>query len=128
MDITVLYAGLLGLLHLALTMRVIRGRQTLSVSLGHGGDAELERRIRGHANFVEYVPLVLVLMLALEGTGAASGLIHGIGIILVIARALHGFALAYTESWVPGRFYGTLLTLIVLAIASLAAVYQGVMG
>ncbi len=128
MDITVLYAGLLGLLHLTLTMRVIRGRQTLSVSLGHGGDAELERRIRGHANFVEYVPLVLVLMLALEGTGAASGLIHGIGIILVIARALHGFALAYTESWFPGRFYGTLLTLIVLAIASLAAVYQGVMA
>ncbi len=128
MEITVLYAGLLGLLHLVLTMRVIRGRQTHEISLGHGGNAEMERRIRGHANFVEYVPLILVLMLALESSGAAPGLVHGIGLILVVARALHGYALAYTESWFQGRFYGTLLTLIVLAVASLAAVYQGLIG
>ncbi len=128
MEITVLYAGLLGLLHLLLTMRVIRGRQTHAINLGDGGNPEMERRIRGHANFVEYVPLILVLMLALENTGAAPGLIHGIGIILVVARGLHGYALGYTEKWFAGRFYGTLLTLIVLAVASLAAVYQGVTG
>lgn len=128
MHIAVLYAGLLGLLHLVLTMRVIRGRQTHAIHLGDGGNAEMERRIRGHANFAEYVPMVLLLMLALESSGAASGLIHGMGIILVIARALHGYALAYTEKWAPGRFYGTLLTLIVLAVASLAAVYQGITG
>ena len=128
MEITALYAGLLGLIHLSLTMRVIRGRQTENVSLGDGGLEMMQRRIRGHANFVEYVPLILVLMLVLEGTGASSSLIHGLGLILVVARGLHGYALAYTDNWMAGRFYGTLLTLIALAIASLAAVFRGLFG
>lgn len=125
MHITAIYAGLLGLIHLMLTMRVIRGRQTENVSLGDGGLDMMLRRIRGHANFVEYVPLILVLMLVLESTGSASSLVHGLGIILVVSRSLHGYALCYTDNWTAGRFYGTLLTLIALAIASLATLYKG---
>lgn len=128
MHITAIYAGLLGLIHLTLTMRVIRGRQTKNISLGDGGLDMMQRRIRGHANFAEYVPLILVLMLVLESTAAASNLIHGLGIILVISRAMHGYALCYTENWSTGRFYGTLLTLIALAIASLATLFQGLLS
>lgn len=126
MPITLLYAGLLGLIYLVLTMRVIRRRQTGNINLGHGNDAMMERRIRAHGNFAEYVPFLLVLMGLLEQQQVSAHLLHGFGIALVAARGLHGYALAYTEKWFPGRFYGTLLTLIVLALSSLAAVYVAI--
>lgn len=124
-SITVLYAGILGLLHFVLTMRVIRGRQTKNINLGDGADGDMQRRIRGHANFVEYVPFILILMLALESSGTSPHIIHGLGLVTVIARTMHGIALSFTDNWVAGRFYGTLLTLLTLAIASVAAIVRG---
>ena len=62
LTITALYAGLLALLFLALSINVIRYRRGEQVSLGDGGKRKLARGIRAHGNFAEYVPLVLVLM------------------------------------------------------------------
>ena len=58
MFITEFYAGVLAILFFALSIRVVavRGR----VSLGDGGDPMVLRRMRGHANFAEYVPLILL--------------------------------------------------------------------
>jgi hypothetical protein len=36
------------------------------VSLGDGGDKELQTWIRAHANFIEYVPLCLILIYTLS--------------------------------------------------------------
>ena len=125
MEITALYAGLLGLVYLTLTMRVIRRRQTNRIDLGSGDDPVMERRIRGHANFGEYVPYSLLLMALLESGGSSPMLLHGLGGVLLVSRLLHGYAFSFTAHWFPGRFYGALLTLVVLALASLAAVHMG---
>lgn len=122
MTTTLFYAGLLGIGYLLLTARVIRGRQTKSINLGSGNDADMERRIRGHANFVEYVPLILLLMLLLELSQVNALLLHGVGLALLAGRILHGVALSFTEKWMLGRFYGTVLTLSALLISSIAAV------
>ncbi|MEN8718684.1 MAG: MAPEG family protein [Oceanococcaceae bacterium] len=122
MTITLFYAGLLGIGYLLLTARVIRGRQTKSINLGSGNDADMERRIRGHANFVEYVPMILLLMLLLELSQVNALLLHGVGLALLAGRILHGVALSFTEKWMLGRFYGTVLTLSALLISSIAAV------
>lgn len=122
MTTTLFYAGLLGIGYLLLTARVIRGRQTKSINLGSGNDADMERRIRGHANFVEYVPLILLLMLLLELSQVSALLLHGVGLALLAGRILHGVALSFTEKWMLGRFYGTVLTLSALLISSIAAV------
>lgn len=128
MAITAFYAGLLGLVYLVLTMRVIRRRQTRGINLGDAGDAAMERRIRGHANFNEYVPFILVIMAVLESGQTSSKLLHGLGALTLVARLLHGYSFAFTEKWFIGRFYGALFTLIALALAALAALHMGVTG
>src|SRR3546814_4448838 len=66
MIVTPLYAGLLGLWFFVLCMRVVVARGQLGINLGDGGNETMNRRIRGHANFVEYVPLCLLLIAILE--------------------------------------------------------------
>lgn len=112
--LTSIYAGLLALVFLVLSIRVIQGRSAAGVSLGDGGDGPLNRRIRAHANFAEYVPLCLGLIALLEVGGAPTWLLHTLGIGLVVGRLGHGYALAFAEHFPPGRMVGTLLTFLVL--------------
>ena len=122
MTITPLYAGLLAILFLALSLRVVQKRSNVSL-----GDPELLRRIRGHGNFAEYVPLILLMMAMLEVGGATPAwLLHLLGATLVVARVLHGIALSYTAKWKFGRFYGTLVTFILLLVLALLCVWRGI--
>lgn len=126
MPITSLYAGLLAILFLALSARVVavRGR----VSLGDGGDPEVLRRMRGHANFAEYVPLILLMMALLEFQHLAAWQLHAMGATLVVARLLHGIALSFTRKWFFGRFGGSVLTFGLLAVCGIACIAQGLRG
>lgn len=123
MTVTPLYAGILAILFFVLSLRVIavRGR----VNLGDGGDQVVLRRMRGHANFAEYVPLILLMMGFLELNQASAALLHGLGLTLVAARLLHGYALSFTEKFVFGRFFGTFLTLGLLVVAGSLCLFQG---
>ncbi len=125
MTITPLYAGILALLYFALSYRVVQMRGRGQPSLGDGGDLALLRRIRGHANFAEYVPLILLMIGLLELGGFPAYLLHALGTTLVVARVLHGYALSYTDSFKFGRFWGTALTFILLAVCGALCVYQG---
>lgn len=126
MTITLMYAGVLAIGFVLLSGRVVQKRTSGKINLGDGGDPEMLRRIRGHANFAEYVPLALVLIGLLEHSRLAPWAIHALGASLVMARALHGIALSYTEKWFIGRFVGTLLTFTILAVAGITAVVRGV--
>ncbi len=129
MSITMFYAGLLAIWFLALSVRVIQKRSGKTpINIGDGGDAEMLRRIRGHANFAEYVPLVLLMMGFLESGGLQKWALHAAGIALLTARLLHGYALSYTEKFFFGRFVGTLLTLILLLVLGAACLYRGYPG
>ncbi len=128
MIVVPLYAGLLALWFVLLSVRVIGWRQRSWTSLGDGGDASALRVIRGHANFAEYVPLALVLLGFLELSHYSSLLLHALGLTLLIGRLLHGYSLSFTPVFVPGRVIGMMLTCAVLLIAGLLCVYQGVLG
>ncbi len=126
LTITPLYAGLLGLWFLLLSIHVIRFRWA-GISLGDGGRPEVNRAIRGHGNFAEYVPLVLLLMALLETGGViAPWVIHLIGLMLLIGRVLHAIALSFTQRWMPGRIGGMVLTFAALTLASLLCLWRGV--
>ncbi len=116
-NITLLYGGALALWFLVLSVRVILGRGGSGPSLGDGGDATMQRRIRGHANFAEYVPLILVLIGFLEANGTAAWIIHALGVTLLVGRLLHGYAFSFSEKSVIGRSGGIVLTLLCLLAA-----------
>jgi uncharacterized membrane protein YecN with MAPEG domain len=127
MIVTPLYAGLLALLFFALSMRVVSMRGT-GISLGDGGNPAMLRRIRGHGNFAEYVPLILLMMAMLELSRFSLYVLHALGITLLVARLLHGYALSFTEKFKFGRFWGTALTYLALVVAAVLCIYQGVRG
>ena len=120
MTITPLYAGLLGLWLIVLSARVINVRRTAGVSLGAGNDTTLERRIRAQGNFAEYAPLALLLIAVLEITQHHAYLLHGLGIMLLAGRLLHGYALSFTQQSSVGRTGGMVLTLFAIGIAAIA--------
>jgi uncharacterized membrane protein YecN with MAPEG domain len=121
-QVTALYAGLLGLMLLFLSWRVTRLRRDEKIGIGDGGSKELARAIRVQANFVEYVGPAVALMLLLELNGFGARTIHVLGITLVAARVLHAYGLGGSGGYSFGRFWGTLVTWVVLALASLLAI------
>ena len=125
MQITMFYAGLLAIWFVLLSYRVIQHRGKAKINLGDGGDTEMLRRIRGHANFAEYVPLVLVLLAMLEQGGLQAWAVHAMGATLLVGRLMHGYAFSFTEKWFFGRFVGTLVTFIVLVVAAGLCVWKG---
>ncbi len=107
--------GLLGLIFLILSLRVVRLRSDLMIELGDGGNEELRRAIRAHGNFVEYVPICLILILVAQGMAVSGWIILVAIIALVLGRALHAIGLSGNAGPSPGRLVGTLLTWFVLA-------------
>ena len=65
-------AALFALFFIVLSLRVAAMRRSTRVSLGDGSNAAMQRLIRAHGNFGEYVPLLLILM-ALLVFGLAGG-------------------------------------------------------
>lgn len=128
MVVTPLYTALLAFWLLVLSLRVIQQRRAARVSLGAGGNTKLERAIRGQANFVEYVPLALLMLLILEQSRFSIYLLHLLGLALLIGRLLHGYAFAFTAHSRFGRSVGTALTYAVIAIEGLLCLYQAYRG
>ena len=98
----------------------MRGR--LNISFGDGGDASLSLAMRRHANFVEYVPLTLILIAMLEVQGVAGYWIHVFGAALVAARISHAFGLKPDTVNNIGRIVGAGGTALVLLVVSVWAI------
>jgi uncharacterized protein len=127
MVVTPLYAGLLAFFFLVLSWRVIQFRQR-GISLGDGGDPKMLRLIRGHANFAEYVPLILVMMGFLEVGHTSIYVLHALGIGLLVSRFLHGYALSFSDRFRFGRTWGAGLTFTVLAVCGVLCLLQAFRG
>jgi uncharacterized protein len=125
MPITMLYAGALALVFLVLSYRVIQARGSQKVFMGDGGDALVLRRMRGQANFAEYVPLALLLAGLLELRGTAGWVLHSLLGALLVGRLLHAYSFGFSMHFVPGRFVGTLLTWGTLGTAAVLCLWQG---
>ena len=119
--ITALYAGLLLLLFLVLTARVLARRYKAQVVLGTGGDRLLERAVRVHANCAEYVPVFLVTLLVAELCGAPTVALHAAGVAMLAGRIAHGVGMSHDPDIVPLRGGGMILTLSGLALAATLA-------
>lgn len=125
--ITSIYAALSGLLVLALAVRVAHIRRSQKIGIGDGGNRVLERRIRIHANAIENVPMVLILLGLAEAGGLPPWALHAAGATLIVARILHAHGLTQSAGHSFGRLYGVMLTWALLAGLSLALLLRPLM-
>ncbi|GAB4168599.1 MAG: MAPEG family protein [Wenzhouxiangellaceae bacterium] len=124
LEILLPYAGALALLLLVLSIRVVWLRRKHQVGLGDGGVRELGRAIRAHANFCEYVPIALILLVLLALAGDPDRwLINLLAGGLLIGRILHAYGLSRSAGTSPARLLGTSLTWLVLLVAGALAIF-----
>ena len=112
-------AAACGLVNIWLAVRVGQMRTLHKVSVGDGGNLAVIARMRAHANFTEFAPIVLILLALLELANGTSTFYWATGVAFVLARIAHGLGM---DTWKPGRMIGTIATmLILLLLAGLAA-------
>ncbi len=110
LSVAPLYAALLGFLLVYLSIRVVRLRRRLKVAIGAGNEPEIERAARVQANFSEYVPIALILLLLAEFQGGSPLVLHAIGLALVIGRVAHAIGVSRTAEDYRWRTLGMTLT------------------
>lgn len=125
MQVTMLAAGVLGLLVVVLGLRVSAARRKFGISLGDGGNPVLQERIRAHGNAVETIPLALILLLLAEQTNGAIWLVIGLAALLVVSRILHPIGIALPAPNAP-RLIGIIGTWIVTGGLALMAIVHGI--
>ncbi len=116
-EITILYAGILGLMAVVLAATCGLYRANAGISHGPGDDEELAMRMRRHANFVENVPLALLLIALLEMQAVSSIAVHALGGAVVLGRGLHWYGFAGGVTSAP-RGLGAGITTLAIVVAS----------
>ena len=116
MEVTLIFTIVLSLFMIIL-VRVLDLRGSPVTKSFHKPDRQidpqdLERAIRGHGNLIEYAPLFLILMLALELSDASKTLLYVFGIIFTLGRLMHGVAFSFMKKNGYLRIGGMSLTFI----------------
>ncbi|SEO89145.1 MAPEG family protein [Aquisalimonas asiatica] len=123
-----IYAALLGIVFVLLSVRTLRLRKRLRIAVGDGGNALMLRAMRVHGNFAEYVPLALLLIAGAEVLSAPAVLVHGLGIALLVGRVVHAFGVSHEAEVFAYRVGGMALTFSCYVVAAAAIVWLTVTG
>lgn len=113
-----IYAAILTLLYVALSIRTLRLRRTLRIAIGDAGNERMLRAMRAHSNFAEYVPLALLLIYLAETLGAQPLLVHGLCLCLLAGRAVHAFGVSRLREDYRFRVAGMALTFTTLIVSA----------
>jgi uncharacterized membrane protein YecN with MAPEG domain len=119
MHIVSLYASILALLFVALSVRTLRMRRRLGIAIGDAGNQSMLRAVRVHSNFAEYVPLSVLLIYFVEASGANSLFVHILGLCLLAGRASHAYGVSHVKENYAFRVAGMAMTLTTLVAASI---------
>ncbi len=122
-----LYLSLLSALALMLAILVVRIRGSEKIGLGDGGDKQMMRQIRVHANLLEnLIPFALLYMLA-EIQNMPGLFLHLVGIAFIIARLMHASGLSKSSGATKGRYYGTVVSWIVILCLIAVNLYYSIL-
>lgn len=105
-----LWAGLLILLMLALSVLTVRQRQRTGVVIGDGELEPVVKAMRAFGNAAEYIPAGIGALAALTLVGASWWAIHLVGGVLFLGRLVHAVALSTNLDVSLGRTVGMLMT------------------
>lgn len=124
MKVIPVYAALLAFLFVYLSVRVIKARRGAKVAIGSSGNASLERAMRVQANFAEYVPLALILLMMLELKGLMPLILHGLGAALLIGRSLHAWGVSGEPENFRFRVSGMVITFTTILLAAVLLLWS----
>lgn len=113
LPITLTIAGAAVLINIWLALRVSQLRVRHKISIGDAGNDRLACRMRAQANFIEYTPLFLILLAAIELARGSQTWLWSVAILYVFGRLLHPFGMDRPAPN-PMRMLGTLITWAVL--------------
>lgn len=120
LPITSMISAIAAVALVVLSIRVSLRRKKVGLKIGHGEDVVLMRRMRAQGNFIEYVPLALILLALAEYRQAPAVMLWAIASLLIVGRSLHfaGIMTNRTPLSAPGMV-GTYSALLVGAAAQL---------
>jgi len=116
---TPFYTAILGLIFIALSVRTLILRRRYSVGIGYGNEEKLERAVRAHANFAEYVPLGVLLIYFLEQRSGTNLWIHILGTVLILGRLVHAFGISRPNENGSYRVLGMACTFTVIGACAI---------
>ncbi len=125
--VSYLYAGIMGVFYFLLSANVIRLRTKLKVGIGHDNNPEcpLFRAVRIHANFNEFVPFIILLMMMDEMTGRSAMFVHAFGLALIVSRVSHFMAITKSHRGSNLRVFGASVTFSVMLVLSFLLIIKG---
>ncbi|MCG7564918.1 Inner membrane protein YecN [Pseudoalteromonas sp. THAF3] len=123
-----IYAAILALVYVQLSMYVVKARRKAQKSIGTGEDEGLIRAIRAHGNFIEYVPFALILLFLNEYQGLASHYCHLFGAALVLGRLLHASNIAQSNEQLKIRVVSMVLTFSVIVLLAISLLLDATLG
>ena len=85
---TVIYASISAFIISWLSVNVIKKRWQYKVSMGDGGNEQLRTAMAAQSNAIEYIPIALLLIFALEYNGANIILLHVLALLFIVGRIL----------------------------------------
>jgi hypothetical protein len=118
---TLSLAAAAAVINLWLGVRTSALRVGKKILHGDGGNPLLLQRMRAQANFIEYTPLVLIMVAAIEMTGKGGRWLAIVGSLYMLGRVAHAFGMDRTDSNVA-RAVGFVVTVLTLAGLAVVAV------
>jgi uncharacterized membrane protein YecN with MAPEG domain len=118
-QIPAIYACLLALMFVGLSVRTLGLRRRLKIAIGDAGNPAMLRAMRVHSNFAEYVPFSLLLLLLASASGAHASLLHLSGVTLLIGRISHAYGVSQSREDYRFRVAGMALTFTSMITSSL---------
>jgi uncharacterized protein len=122
------YAALLATLYIFLSLRVVRLRRRNRIALGDAKNPQLQRAIRVHANFAEYVPFALLLVAFVEFQQSSALTVHLICLALLMGRIVHAYGVSQEKENYRLRLIGMSLTFGAIAASALTLLESFLMG
>jgi len=121
-----LWAGLLLLLLVVLSLLVVRQRGKHNVLLGDDGVPELLRATRAFGNAAEYAPAGMAALAILALAQAPAQLVHITGGTLFLGRVAHAVGISLSGGPSIGRIAGMTLTWIAFIFAGAALLFYAI--
>jgi uncharacterized protein len=123
--ISLVFAAGAAFINIWLALRCGSVRTKEKILHGDGGSTLLGRRMRAHANFAEFTPIVLILFILVEYTLGSSIWLWAVAALYLVGRVLHAIGMDAEHAGLP-RMIGIVVTMLITLGLAITAAYGSV--